>query len=58
MARALPGKAMAIFVARRLLVIPPLLLGVSFITYALLYAAPGDYVSRLAEDPKDRKSVV
>lgn len=50
-ARALPGKAMAIFVARRLLVIPPLLLAVSFITYALLYAAPGDYVSRLAEDP-------
>lgn len=50
-ARSLPGKAMAIFIARRLLVIPPLLLAVSFITYSLLYAAPGDYVSRLAEDP-------
>ncbi|MGK0357972.1 MAG: peptide/nickel transport system permease protein [Bradymonadia bacterium] len=42
---------MAIFIARRMLVIPPLLIAVSFITYALLYAAPGDYVSRLAEDP-------
>lgn len=49
--RGLPGKAIALFIARRLLVIPPLLLAVSFITYALLYAAPGDYVSRLAEDP-------
>lgn len=42
---------MWIYVARRLLAIPPLLLAVSFITHALLAAAPGDYFSRLAENP-------
>ncbi|MCA9547089.1 MAG: ABC transporter permease [Myxococcales bacterium] len=39
------------YVARRLLAIPPLLLAVSFLTHCLLAAAPGDYFSRLAEDP-------
>lgn len=39
------------YIARRLLAIPPLLLGVSFITHALLAAAPGDYFTRLAENP-------
>ncbi|MEZ4466183.1 MAG: ABC transporter permease [bacterium] len=47
----LPGSALGVFVARRLLAVPPLLLAVSFITFALLEAAPGDYVTRLAEDP-------
>ncbi|MCA9537508.1 MAG: ABC transporter permease [Myxococcales bacterium] len=39
------------FILRRVLAIPPLLLAVSFLTYCLLYAAPGDYFTRLAEDP-------
>lgn len=40
------------FIARRLLAIPPLLLAVTFLTYCLLYAAPGDYFTRLMEDPQ------
>jgi len=48
----LPGRALATFIARRLLAVPPLLLATSFVTYALLYAAPGDYVARMAEDPR------
>ncbi|MCA9557761.1 MAG: ABC transporter permease [Myxococcales bacterium] len=39
------------YIARRFLAVPPLLLAVSFLTYALLYAAPGDYFTRLEEDP-------
>lgn len=39
------------FIARRLLAIPPLLLAVTFLTFCLLYAAPGDYFTRLEEDP-------
>lgn len=39
------------FIARRLLAIPPLLLAVTFLTYCLLHAAPGDYFTRLMEDP-------
>lgn len=39
------------FIARRLLAIPPLLLAVTFLTYWLLDLAPGDYFSRLEEDP-------
>lgn len=42
---------MWVYVARRLLAIPPLLLAVSFITYLLLYVAPGDYVTHLKENP-------
>jgi len=36
---------------RRLVALPPLLLVVSFLTYLLMWAAPGDYYSRFAEDP-------
>ncbi len=39
------------FLLRRLIAVPPLLLAVSFLTHCLLYAAPGDYFTRLAEDP-------
>lgn len=39
------------YVLRRLIAVPPLLLAVSFITYALLYAAPGDFVTQLENDP-------
>lgn len=39
------------FIARRLLAIPPLLLAVTFFTYCLLYAAPGDYFTRLEDIP-------
>ena len=39
------------FIARRLISIPPLLLAVSFITYLLLYVAPGDYFTRLCDNP-------
>ncbi len=39
------------FIIRRLLAIPPLLLAVSFLTYGLLYMAPGDFYTRLAENP-------
>ncbi|MCK6570659.1 ABC transporter permease [Myxococcota bacterium] len=42
---------MWVYVARRLLAIPPLLLAVSFVTYLLLYLAPGDYVDQLKENP-------
>ena len=35
-ARALPGKAMAIFIARRLLVIPPLLLAAIWAGFVLV----------------------
>ena len=42
---------MWIYLARRLLAVIPLLLAVSFLTHVLLYLAPGDYFSRLAEDP-------
>ncbi len=39
------------YVARRLLAIPPLLLATSFLTHCLLAAAPGDYFSRLEDNP-------
>ncbi len=39
------------YIARRFLAVPPLLLAVSFLTYGLLYLAPGDYFTRLEEDP-------
>ena len=42
---------MWIFIARRFISIPPLLLAVSFITYLLLYVAPGDYFTRLCDNP-------
>ena len=39
------------YLARRLLVALPLLIGVSFVTHLLIELAPGDYFTRLAEDP-------
>lgn len=42
---------MWVYLARRLLVVPPLLLAVSFITFLLLYAAPGDYLDQLKDNP-------
>lgn len=46
------------YIARRFLAIPPLLLAVSFLTHCLLYAAPGDYFSRLLENPQVTEEVV
>ena len=43
---------MWVFLSRRVLALPPLLLVVSFLTFLLLQAAPGDYYSRLEADPK------
>lgn len=54
----LPSRAFGLFIARRLLAVPPLLLAVSFITFALLHAAPGDYVTRLAENPEVSQEVL
>lgn len=42
---------MWIYILRRFLAIPPLLLAVSFLTHVLLYISPGDYFTRLAENP-------
>ena len=46
------------FVGRRLIAVPPLLLVVSFLTYLLMWAAPGDYYSRFAEDPTVSKETI
>ena len=46
------------FLARRLLAVIPLLLVVSFLTYFLMWASPGDYYSRFAEDPTKGKAWV
>jgi peptide/nickel transport system permease protein len=40
-----------IFLLRRLLAIPPLLIAISFLTYALLHFTPGDFFQRLELDP-------
>lgn len=42
---------MKIYILRRFLAVIPLLLAISLLTYALLDAAPGDYFTRLEEDP-------
>ncbi|HIA28195.1 MAG TPA: ABC transporter permease [Planctomycetes bacterium] len=42
---------MLTFSIRRLLSIPPLLLGVALITFMLLKAAPGDFYSQMEADP-------
>ncbi len=42
---------MRIYVARRLLSIVPLLLGVAVLTFLLLYLAPGDFLNTMAENP-------
>src|SRR5687768_8847495 len=43
---------MWIFLLRRLLTIPPLLLVISILTYVLLQLAPGDFYSRMEQDQK------
>ncbi len=43
---------MLTFLLRRLLSLPPLLLVISFFTFALLHLSGGDYFTRLEEDPK------
>jgi peptide/nickel transport system permease protein len=40
------------FLARRALSLPPLLLVISVMTYVLLQLAPGDFYTRLEQDPK------
>lgn len=42
---------MKTFLLRRFLATIPLLLAITFLTFALLYNTPGDYFTRLAEDP-------
>ena len=42
---------MWIYILRRLLAIPPLLIAVSLLTFALIDLAPGDYFTRLEENP-------
>lgn len=42
---------MRTYVARRLLQIFPLLLGISALTFLLLYLAPGDFITTVAENP-------
>lgn len=46
------------FFLRRLLAVPPLLLVISFLTYLLLQAAPGDFFSTLDADPKRSKDFI
>ncbi|MCG3133607.1 MAG: hypothetical protein HMLKMBBP_00808 [Planctomycetes bacterium] len=43
---------MWIVLARRLLAVPPLLLVISFLTYALLGVSPGDYFAQKEQDQK------
>ena len=49
---------MLTFLLRRLLAIPPLLLVISFLTYTLLGAAPGDYFSEKDADPRTSRDMV
>lgn len=42
---------MRTYIARRLLQIVPLLLGIAALTFLLLYLAPGDFLSVVAENP-------
>src|SRR5262245_51715143 len=46
------------FFLRRLFAVPPLLLVISFLTYLLLQAAPGDFFSTLEADPKRSKDFI
>jgi len=46
------------FFLKRLLALPPLLVVISFLTYLLLQAAPGDYFSALDADPKRSKDFI
>lgn len=49
---------MLTFFLRRLLALPPLLIVISFLTYLLLQAAPGDFFSTLEADPKRSKDFI
>src|SRR5687768_10032002 len=49
---------MLTFVLRRLLALPPLLLAISFLTYLLLQAAPGDFYTAREADPKSSQDSV
>ncbi len=42
---------MRTFLLRRLLALVPLLLGVTFLAFLLIYLAPGDFLSQMAENP-------
>ena len=42
---------MRTFIVRRLLQIVPLLLGISALTFLLLYLAPGDFITNVGQDP-------
>lgn len=46
------------FLVRRVLAIPPLLAVISFLTYMLLQAAPGDYFSDKEADPKTSRDTL
>ena len=46
------------FFLRRLLALPPLLVVISFLTYLLLQAAPGDFFSTLEADPKRSRDFI
>lgn len=46
------------FLLRRMVAIPPLLVVISFLTYVLLGAAPGDYFSEKDADPKTSRDMV
>jgi peptide/nickel transport system permease protein len=46
------------FLLRRLVALPPLLAVISFLTYLLLQAAPGDYFTTLESDPKRSKDFI
>src|SRR5262245_33605254 len=43
---------MWMYFLRRILAVPPLLLVISFLSYVLLQAAPGDFFSQLETDQK------
>lgn len=43
---------MARYIVRRLLVIPPLLLGISLLAFVIIQLAPGDYLSTLSLNPQ------
>ena len=49
---------MLTFLLRRLISIPPLLVVISFLTYLLLQAAPGDFFSDKEADPKTSRDTL
>ena len=42
---------MRTFLLRRLLSLIPLLMGVTLLAFLLIYLAPGDFLSQMAENP-------